>query len=53
MLNEMTEKTYMHTRLHNITGTSDPLGLGVVLLEETLEQMILGLNLKGNVEIWW
>lgn len=53
MLHEMTENTCTHTRIHKIMGTSDLLGLGVVLVEETLEQMILGLNLKGRVGIWW
>lgn len=37
MLNEMTEKTLTHTRIHKIMGASDLLGLGVVLVEETLE----------------
>lgn len=34
-------------------GTGDLLGLGAVMVERLLEEMIFELTLKGKVGVWW
>lgn len=52
MLSETTKNVRMHARTHRIMGTSGLIGLGVGMVGEILELIILGLNLKGKVGCW-
>lgn len=52
MLSGITKNACMHASTQKIMGTSGLVGLGVEMVQEILELVILGLNRKGKVGIW-